>query len=339
MTHAASLVLVTGASGHVGANLIRSLLSHGHRVRALVHVDTTALQGLDVEIVRGDITDAASLGSALRDVDLVYHCAAYISISGRGWDAMQRRNVEGTRNVVRGCVRSEVRRLVHFSSIHATTDCGPETVIDEQSPLATGADAAPYDRSKAEAEQIVLHAGRKGLEAVVVAPTAVLGPHDYRPSHFGRVLLGLARGRMPAVVRGGYDWVDVRDVIGGAIVAGDIAPAGSKFMLSGHWCSLSDVAQMVSEMRGCHSPRICLPSRLAEATGSINEAFCRARGVEALFTRFSVGALSSHRNVSHDKAARVLGYSPRPLRDTVADTLRWFEEKGYLTPCRLGDDA
>ena len=339
MSQTPSLVLVTGASGHIGANLVRSLLRRGNRVRALIHVDTTALQGLDVETVQGDIADSASLAPALRDVDLLYHCAAYISISGRGWTAMRRRNVEGTRNVVRGCVQSGVRRLVHFSSIHATADCGPEAVINEQTPLALGAGAAPYDRSKAEAEQIVLDAVEDGLDAVVVAPTAVLGPHDYRPSHFGRVLLALARGRMPAVVQGGYDWVDVRDVVDGAIAAGDIGQTGSKFMLSGHWCSLSDVAQTISELRNCHPPRICLPSRLAEATGGLNEAFCRARGVETLFTRFSVGALSSHRNVSHAKAAEVLGYHARPLRNTVVDTIRWFEDNGYLTPCRSGKDA
>ncbi len=338
MTYASPLVLVTGASGHVGANLIRSLLGRGYRVRALVHVDTAAIEGLDAEIVRGDITDKSSLFPALHDVDVTYHCAAYISISGRWWDAMRRQNVEGTQNVVRGCVQNGVRRFIHFSSIHATADSGPETVIDEQSALALGAGAAPYDRSKAEAEQIVLDAVRSGLDTVVVAPTAVLGPHDYRPSHFGRVLLALAQGRMPAVVKGGYDWVDVRDVVDGAIGAAEVAPAGAKFMLSGHWCSLSGVAQMVSELRGCHPPRICLPSRLAEAAGVLNEAFCRARGVEALFTRFSVGALSSHRNVSHDKAAREFGYNPRALRDTVADTLRWFEERGHLTPCRSGKD-
>ncbi|MFW6103030.1 MAG: NAD-dependent epimerase/dehydratase family protein [Chloroflexota bacterium] len=333
------LILVTGSSGHIGANLVRALLQRGNSVRALVHVDETALQGLDVETVRGDITDESSLVPVLHGVDVLYHSAAYVSVSGSERETMWQRNVEGTRNIVRGCIRNGVTRLIHFSSIHAIADVGAEAVIDEESPLVTGRGAAPYDRSKAESERIVLNAAREGLNAVVVAPTAVLGPHDYRPSHFGRVLLALARGHMPVIVEGGYDWVDVRDVVDGAIASADDAPAGSKFMLSGNWCSFSTIAQLIGEVRGCRSPRVCLPSRVAQATGTLNEAFCRARGIEALFTRYSVGALSSHRNVSHDKATRELGYKPRALRETIADTLRWFEVSGYLTSCQSGNET
>jgi dihydroflavonol-4-reductase len=325
-------VLVTGASGHVGANLVRALLREGRRVRALVHVRSRALDGLEVECVVGDITDATTIGSAFEDVAVVYHCAAVISITGRAAGMVQEVNVEGTRNVVRACLSHHVTRLVHFSSIHAVADPGPDVTIDEDSPLALTDSAAPYDRSKAQAEVVVRDAIQRGLDAVVVAPTAVVGPYDYRPSHFGRVLLSLARGHMPALVQGGYDWVDVRDMVQGAMVAAVRAPRGSKYMLSGRWASLVEVADSVGAVRCCRRPLVCAPQPLTMIGASLNETWCRLRGTDPLFTRVALQALLHHRRVSHERATRDLGYLPRPLSDTILATVRWFEEEGLLRP-------
>ena len=206
------ICVVTGASGHVGANLVRGLLRRGDRVRALVHVDTAALSGLQVDLVRGDVCDPSSLRAAFEGADVVYHLAARIAISPDTESLVESVNVAGTRNVVQACLDCRVRRLVHFSSIHAIAEAPAGCPADESVSLVAASSCPSYDGSKAEGERFVIDMLQAGLDAVVVAPTAVVGPYDYRPSYFGRVLLLLATGRLRVLVRGGFNWVDARDV-------------------------------------------------------------------------------------------------------------------------------
>ncbi len=321
---------MTGAAGHIGANLVRNLIQRGDSVLALVHVDSRALVGLDVETMTGDVCDVSGLRRAFEGADVVFHLAGHISISRRQHPHVDAINVEGTRNVVAACRDNAVRRLVHFSSIHASVSTSDGLTVDETTPLVDGAEFPPYDRSKALGERIVLEAAQKGLDAVVLAPTAVVGPHDYRPSYFGRVLLSLARRQIPVLVRGGYDWVDVRDVVHATLRAADDAPAGSKYMLSGHWWSVMDVARTAGEILGCAAPRVAAPLQVARACGPLAESVCRVIGRDPVFTRYSAEALASHRWVSHEKATRELAYQPRPFRQTLYDTFLWFEQQGLL---------
>lgn len=188
--------VVTGASGHIGVNLVRALLQRGESIRAVAQMDTSALEGLDVELVRGDVCDLSSLIRCFSGAATVYHLAGHISISKEKGSRADAVNVEGTRNVVRACLERGVGRLLHVSSIHAMADPGKNAVLDEATPLAVGARNSLYDRTKALGEKAVHEAVEQGLNAVVVAPTAVVGPFDYRPSHFGRVVLAMARGRL-----------------------------------------------------------------------------------------------------------------------------------------------
>lgn len=322
--------VVTGASGHIGANLVRGLLARGDAVCALVHVDARGIAGLDVDVTRGNVCDIGSLREVFEGADVVYHLAGCISVSSRRQPQIREINVGGTRNVVQACRECGVRRLVHFSSIHASVSPPHGSVVDETTPLALGAAFPPYDTSKALGERIVLDAVQEGLDAVVLAPTAVVGPHDYRPSYFGRVLLSLARRQIPVLVRGGYDWVDVRDVVDATMRAADDAPSGSKYMLSGHWRSIMDVARTAAEILGYAAPRLAAPLPLARACGPLAEALCGILGTTPVFTGHSVRALDSHHLVSHVKATRELGYHPRPFPQTLSDTFAWFEQQGLL---------
>jgi dihydroflavonol-4-reductase len=203
--------------------------------------------------------------------------------------------------------------------------------VTESTPLIDDETGRPsYDQSKARGERIVAEAVRQGLDAVVLAPTGVVGPHDYRPSRFGQVLLALARNRMPLVISGGFDWVDVRDVVAAALRAEEAAPSGSKYLLSGHWLSLMDVARLAGNVTGSSVSCTAVPLPLARACAPLAEASCRLTGRTPLFTRYSVEALSQHRTVSHDKATRDLAYRPRAFDETLTDTYRWFTENGYL---------
>ena len=208
-----SLIVVTGAAGHVGANLVRALLARGQDVRALVHHDHRALDDLDIEIATGDVTEPSSLYSAFAQAETVYHAAAHISISSNDWQRLETVNIHGTRNVIDACLRCGVRRLVYFSSSETLVDEPLDTPVDEQRPLAESRRYPPYARSKAAAEKLVRSAIEGGLDAVILHPTAIIGPHDYRLGYSNAGLMGICCGRVPALIEGGYDWVDVRDVV------------------------------------------------------------------------------------------------------------------------------
>jgi len=324
------MIVVTGAAGHVGANLVPALLAQGRNVRVLVHADRRAFQGLDVEVVRGDIRDPESLVSAFKNAEVVYHLAARISIFQHDWPLLEVVNVAGTRNVVEACLRCGVRRLVHFSTIHSIAQTNADGPVDESNSLVESRRYPAYDRSKAAAEREVRQGIEKGLGAVIISPTGIIGPNDYKPSHFGDALLRLANGRLPSLVGGGFDWVDVRDVIQGVMRAEEQAPAGAKYILSGHWVSLREVAGLVAQITGVPAPGFVCPLWLARVGAPFITAFDRLAGRRPLYTSASLQALRDNRNISHQKATGELDYHPRPFKETLIDTLRWFEENGRL---------
>jgi dihydroflavonol-4-reductase len=330
-------VVITGATGHIGANLVRALIDEGRSTRCLVHVNCQAIDGLDIEKAGGDIRDLDSLCRAFQGVDVVYHLAASISLSMADWPRLESINVTGTRNVVEACLRTGVRRLIHFSSIHALVQEPLTIPVDESRPLVESRHYPPYDRSKAAAEREVRRGIEKGLDAVIIYPTAIIGPYDYQPSYFGEALLAMAQGKLPALVTGGFDWVDVRDVVAGAMLAEEKAPTGARYLLSGHWISMCDIAAMVGEITGVATSRLVCPLWLARIGAPVIKVMSHLNRKRPLYTSVSLRALKSNRRISHERAGRELGYKPRPFRETLLDTLRWFEENGQLTlPVRAG---
>jgi dihydroflavonol-4-reductase len=332
-THSEEIMtaVVTGAAGHVGGNLVRALLARGESVRVLVHRDRGAFRGLDVEFAQGDVGDPDSLRNAFAGADVVYHLAGRVSVLMTDWWPTWTVNVIGTRNVVQACLQSGVCRLIHFSSVHAMRQRRRSGPVDESGPLVTSGWAGPYAFTKAQGEKIVQRAAERGLDAVILRPTGIIGPYDYRPSHFGEALLAIAQGKWPALVTGGFDWVDARDVAGAAIAAADRAPAGSVYMVSGNWESVVDMARAVGEVMGIAVPSIVFPLGLTRVVAPLAAPVAQALGKRPLFTTVSVSALGGGQHVSHERASRDLGYGPRPFHDTIADTLRWFEENGYLS--------
>jgi dihydroflavonol-4-reductase len=323
-------VVVTGAAGHLGGNLVRALLSGGRRVRALVHHDRRALEGLDVEIASGDVRDPASLVAAFKGAEVVYHAAALVSIQPGQWPALRAVNVVGTRNVVRAALQCGVRRMVHFSSIHAFDLDPARPWIDESTPQVGGESGMGYSRSKAEGERAVRQGASEGLETVILNPTAMLGPHDYRPSHQGEMLLALAGERLPALVEGGFDWVDVRDVVEGALRAEERAPAGGQYILSGRWASVHELASMAAAVTGARVPALSCPLSLAHLVAPLYMTVAHMVGFRPLFTQVALEALGGNRVIRRARAARDLAYRPRDLEKTLVDTYEWFAEAGWL---------
>jgi len=323
-------VVVTGASGHVGMNLVRGLIAEKRDVRAMVHLNNKIIGGLSVETVPGNISDVESLCHVFAGAETVYHLAATISLLKNEWSLVEKVNIVGTRNVVEACLRSGVRRLIHFSSIHAIQQEPLDTPVDEARPLIQGRQYPPYDRSKAAGELEVRRGIEKGLDAVILNPTGIIGPYDFQPSHFGAALLSMANGKMIALVNGGFDWVDVREVVQGAMLAENKAPTGSKYLLSGHWASMIDIGAILKEISDASIPGFVCPMRLANIGAPLSTAYNRMLGRRPIYTSVSLRALSSNHNISHEKATRELGYQPRPFKETIIDTLQWFGQNGYL---------
>jgi len=323
------ITAVTGATGHVGANLVRALLDDGRRVRAINRTRGPALDGLDIEFVAVDVLDAHALRRAFEGVDVVYHLAAMISVAGDPDGLVRATNVDGVRNVADAALDAGVRRLVHCSSIHAF-DLDRPGIVTEDSPRARGMHLPPYDRSKAEGEDELRRAVDRGLDAVIANLTAVLGPCDFGPSRMGAVLLALARRRLPALVEGGFDWVDVRDVCTGMIAAESKGRTGENYLLAGHRVPIVEVAALAAAATGVRAPRFAAPMWLAQGTAPAGLWWSRLRGSDPLFTPESLHALRKDPVVSTAKAAEELGYEPRPLRDTVADSYAWFRTRGLL---------
>jgi len=327
------IVAVTGAAGHIGANLVRELLRRGQRVRALVRSDTRALEGLALERVPGDTLEPASLDTLFRGAELVYHLAGRISIVGDQDGLVMRTNHLGTRNVVEAALRAGARRLVHFSSIHALVQQPLDQPLDESRPLA-GEDTPAYDRSKAAGEREILAGVQRGLDAVMVNPTSVFGPEDHKPSLMGQVILDLVHRKFPALVAGGFDWVDVRDVVQGAMAAAERGRTGERYLLGGRWHSVRQLAEQVELASGVRQSRLVAPLWLARVGVPFVGAYSRIARRAPLFTKESLDALQGHRQILHDKASRELGYQPRPLADTVRDTIEWFRQAGRLERTR-----
>jgi dihydroflavonol-4-reductase len=324
------IAAVTGGSGHLGGNLVRALLAEGRRVRCLVRRDRRALEGLPVEMVEGEIFDPEALRRLLAGAGTLFHLAGRISVAGAEHGLVERTNADGVRSVVRACLSAGIRRLVHVSSIHAFATDPDGGIIDETRPLALGPQDMPYDRSKAHGQLAVLEGVQSGLDAVIVNPGAIVGPYDFKPSRMGEVFLDIYHRRLPALLDGGYNWVDARDVAAGALAAERRGRTGECYLLTGHWVHICEVSALIARLTGRRTPTWATPLWLAMLASYGSLAWGRLRGKTLKFTPGAVRSIQMHRHISHAKATRELGYQPRPFEQTVRDTLAWFAEAGLL---------
>jgi dihydroflavonol-4-reductase len=279
------------------------------------------LASLGVELRVGELGEPDTLAAGFAGAGVVYHLAAFISILGGHDGKVWATNVEGARAVGAAARACGVRRLVHCSSVHAF-DLGRGGVVDEASPRA-GAGHAEYDRSKVAGEAALREAAGS-VEVVVGHPTGVIGPPDFGPSRMGRFLLGLAQGRVPALVAGGFDWVDVRDVAAGLHAAAQRGRAGESYLLGGAHARVRELADLVAATTGVRAPRFVTPMALARFGALFTTAYGRLSRREPLYTSEALAPLRFAGRISSDKARRELGYTTRPLAETIAETCRWF---------------
>ncbi|MBU1119191.1 SDR family oxidoreductase [Patescibacteria group bacterium] len=324
--------VVTGAAGHIGNVLCRELLKKGEKVRAVVlpGEDTRSLDGLDVEKVEGDILDKNFLKTLCKDVNHVYHLAAIVSITRKMKSMMEKVNVEGTRNIIEVCKECNVQRLIYTSSIHAFIEPPKGTLIDEAGEINPQKTVGDYAKTKAQATLEVLKAAKNGLDAVIVCPSGVMGPFDYRPSEMGQLFIDFAERRLKAYVEGAYDFVDVRDIAHGHILAAEKGNSGEIYIMSGELISITDILHYLEEITGVKAPWFKLQYWFAWWTEPLAQIYYTLAKQRPLFTRYSLYTLTSNANVNDRKAREELGYTSRPLEQSIKDTVMWLTDQGML---------
>jgi dihydroflavonol-4-reductase len=320
------MIAITGAAGFLGSALARELLAGDERVRAIARKSSpmTALVGLDVELVTAELDDERSLARAFEGARAVCHAAGRVSLCRGEWPELYRSNVEGTKAVLGAAQAAGVRRLVYISSIEALDMAGASGPITEAASLVGEDGAMEYGRSKSLATQAVLAASKAGFETLAVYPTAVMGPLDFRTSSLGSMVRDFAAGALPAIIDGGFDFVDTRDVARGIELALRSGRPGEGYILGGRYAEIGELMAILERLSLRRGPRLKLPQWTAKAVAPWAELYYRATRRPARFTRYSVALLASRYEVDSTKAKRELGYSARALEETLADTLDWF---------------
>lgn len=319
--------LVTGATGHVGNVLVRKLLERREAVRALILPGESRepISGLRVEAVEGDVLNVDVLFKSMQGVRGVFHLAGVISIMPGPNPMVRKVNMDGTKNVLRAAAEHGIK-MIYTSSIHAIQRV-EDGIIDENIPYDMHNPYGAYDRSKAEATLEVLNAAHAGLEAVVICPTGVIGPYDFRGSLMGAVIHDAAAAKPALYVDGAYDFVDVRDVADGLIAAAENGKRGESYILSGQKISVRYLLETVREITGRHFFQMKIPFDLAKFAAMFTPLYYRFAHATPRFTPYSLEVLQSNSNISHAKAARELRYSPRSLHESIRDTVTWFLDK------------
>jgi dihydroflavonol-4-reductase len=288
------------------------------------------LKDIPVIHYKGDLLDKTSLKPFLSDADVVFHLAAKISITPDVDGMVSRINSEGTLNMLAMATDCKVKRFIHFSSIHAIRQSKQGHPLDESSPLI-GNEGMPYDVSKAAGERAVLAAAMNGLDALVLSPTAIIGPADPEPSLTGHAVIDICNHKIPSLVPGGYNWVDVRDVVVAAISAIDRGRIGEKYLLSGNYHTLKEFSGMIQLHTGRNTVKTVLPIWIARAGLPFITLYSRLSGIKPLYTSESLKIISEGiRMVDNTKARHELNFNPRPLSDTIKDFTTWLKNNEFI---------
>lgn len=321
------LYLITGATGHVGTVLLEELLSRGEQVRALVYKDFSGSLPSGVQVCSGDITDIRSLEPFFDrfgfDRICLIHCAGMVTIASKKNPDVWKTNVEGTRNIMELSLAHGVDRVIYVSTVHVIPERPKPEIITEVDSFSPQLVQGQYAESKAAATQIVLDYAKKGLNASVVHPSGIMGPGDtMKRNHLIRTIKAMAAGRISVGISGGYDCVDSRDVAKGILLCEKHGRRGECYILSGHYVTIQELLNRVRVMTGRRPTAKSLPYRFVKATAAFAEKAAALFGRKhPLITPLSVHTLHSNGFFSHEKARRELGYSPRPLEESIRASL------------------
>ncbi len=324
------IFIITGASGFLGNVILRKLESSGCEIRALLLPEDNgiSLQGLNCKIYRGNVTEMDTLSDifdkAPHEELIVIHCAAVVYVKNKPSPQVFRVNVGGTENIVRKCLEKDAK-LIYINSVHAIPEPADNSEIIETEDFSQDAVFGIYAKSKAEAAKLVLNAVKHhGLFAIVLQPSGIIGPGDYGVTHMTALIMAVMHGKLPAIVKGGYDFVDVRDVADGILSAIEKGKNGECYILSNRYVELKEIVDLVCRYGNRKKINLTLPLPIAKIMAPLCELYYTAKKQTPLFTRYSLYTLQSKSNFCHDKADNALGYHVRKLEETISDTVEWL---------------
>jgi nucleoside-diphosphate-sugar epimerase len=329
------MFLVTGASGHLGANLVRRLLNDGESVRVLVRKgsNNTALDGLNVERVYGDLRHLPSVTDAVRGCERVYHCAAKLSITPGNEREIFDSNVVGTRHLLLAARETGVRRVVVTGSLSAVGN-DPGKPCDEGMLFYPFDNHLPYATTKALVEHECLKAVVEGLDVVIATSCAIIGPNDFLPSRMGRLLVDFANGKLRAYVPGGFEFVAARDLVEGHLLAMEKGRTGQKYIFGTEFMTVDDLMAIYEDVTGRSRPRIRFSPAAAEAMAHIS-TFMLTHFFPSKPQRFTPAAvqfLRMQRRADSSKAKSELGYQPTTIAAAIRDAYECFVRRGVIKP-------
>lgn len=329
---------VTGASGFIGANLVRELRARGHHVKALLRpgCDERGLSGLDFDRVPGDLSDAGLIQRAMHGCDWCFHVAASYHLWLQDYAPMYAANVQGTRNILEAAQRAGCSRVVYTSTVGCIAPPAENNGVlkpSDETCLATEAQMTNhYKRSKFQAEQVALKFAREGLPVVIVNPSAPVGPYDVKPTPTGKVIVDFLKREMPAYLDTGLNWVHVRDVAAGHVLAAEKGRPGERYILgstAGNW-TMRDAFAVLERLTGVKAPRFQIPYFVALGAAYVDEGLSCITGKPPKAVLAGVRMAKYKMYFDPSKAVRELGLPQTPPEQALADAANWFRENGYV---------
>lgn len=322
---------VTGATGFIGASIVRELLNEGREVRVLVRrgADTSNLAGLDVEQWQGDLRDRSGLMRGLKGCDVLYHAAADYRLWTRDPAEMYRVNVDGTAAILEAALENGLSRVVYTSSVGTLGNPGDGTPGTEHTPVTLGDMVGHYKRSKFLAERIAEGFVGRGLPIVIVNPSTPVGPLDIKPTPTGRIIVDFLKRRMPAYLDTGLNIIAVEECARGHILAETRGCVGEKYILGNTNLTLRDIFGLLADITGIPAPKVRLPYTPILMAAYVNEGIARITGREPLIPLAGVQMAAKFMFFDSSRAAEELGLPRTPVRDALERAVEWFRANDY----------
>ena len=329
------IYIVTGANGFLGNNIIRKLeQDDNNEIRAFVlnGESIKSLEKLKCKIYYGDVTKKETLLPLFENIDgkevFVIHSAAVVYIKTKYNPLVYNVNVNGTKNIVDKVIETKAK-LIYISSVHAIPEKENNDLIEEITDFNPNEVHGLYAKTKAEASKYVMNAIKnKNLNACIIHPSGIIGPYDYGNSHLTELVREVSNGKLFATVKGGYDFVDVRDVAAAIITASEKDNKGECYILSNKYITIKELSDLICDVQGIKKIKIVLPICLAKIIAPFFEVYYNLKKQTPLFTKYSLYTLSSNSNFSNKKAKEELGYKNRDMKETIKDTISWLNKKG-----------
>ncbi len=324
-------IAITGVSGHLGNCVARTLIENDFQIKALIRNENSpSIENLGIQFINGNLFNETALDQLCSDVDILIHIAGKISIYKKDEAEVLRTNIEGVKNVISACKRNGVKKIIHFSSIHAHKSPGPGKILNEQSPYEDNRSIF-YNYSKSIGEQMMINARESGLDISIINPTGGFGPFDFQPSLTGKLIINIYKEKLPFIVKGGYDWVDSRDISNVVLSIIKLNISNEKFILSGHWAEFKTLANLVCGIKKQKYKGIALPIWLSKIGLPFVSVFSKIGNTLPIYTSYSLRSIEEgSENIKHDHAKDLFNYSPRPLNESLKDTIDWFKQNNNI---------